>query len=332
MTKKPLALLIAGLLTLAVRHARGSGRPGFSGQCGQCGHAADPGAGLPSFHAFQRADRGGARGPQGAGGGGQRLVSRGLLLRAEGQDRFRPPVRTPDVPGLGESQGRVLQAVRTGRCHRPERHHLAGPHQLFRDGADDRARHGVMDGIGSHGPSARRHRPVAARRAARRGAEREAPGRKPALRSCQRAHPGRSLSRQSPVSPRHHRFDGRLERRLAGRRQAVVPQLLRRGQHGDRVVWRHHAGGSETEGRALFRRYRGRAAGAASAALGGCAHHLHPRQHDRQRRPDPHLSRVERARSWHPRREPARAGGGRTRWQQDLTALPAAGLPGQTRR
>ena len=40
----------------------------------------------------------------------------------------------------------------------------------------------LWHGVGPHGAPARRHRPGEARRAARRGAEREAPGREPALR------------------------------------------------------------------------------------------------------------------------------------------------------
>ena len=40
----------------------------------------------------------------------------------------------------------------------------------------------AVAGVRPHGPSARRDRPGQARRAARRGAEREAPGREPALR------------------------------------------------------------------------------------------------------------------------------------------------------
>ena len=46
------------------------------------------------------------------------------------------------------------------------------------------ARPGALDGIGPHGPPARRHRPGQARRAARRGPERKAPGREPALRQA----------------------------------------------------------------------------------------------------------------------------------------------------
>ena len=63
-----------------------------------------------------------------------------------------------------------------------ERHHQLRPHQLLPERADHRARHGAVDGIRPHGPPARRDRPEDARRAARRGPEREAPGREPALR------------------------------------------------------------------------------------------------------------------------------------------------------
>ncbi|NVH78412.1 IS66 family insertion sequence element accessory protein TnpB, partial [Paraburkholderia sp. JPY432] len=39
----------------------------------------------------------GARGPQGPGGGGERLVSRRLWRRAQGQERLGAPVRALDV-------------------------------------------------------------------------------------------------------------------------------------------------------------------------------------------------------------------------------------------
>ena len=72
-----------------------------------------------------------------------------------GQDRLCPPVRAPDVPGHGELQRRVLQAVRAGRRHRPERHDQLRPHQLLPERADHRARHGAVDGVRPHGPPAR---------------------------------------------------------------------------------------------------------------------------------------------------------------------------------
>ena len=47
-----------------------------------------------------------AAGPHQPGGGGRRLLRRGDALRARGPHRLRPPVRAPDVPGLGEASGR----------------------------------------------------------------------------------------------------------------------------------------------------------------------------------------------------------------------------------
>ncbi len=75
-----------------------------------------------------------------------------------------------------------FRPLRPRRRHRHERHDQRGPHQLLPERAHLGARHGAVDGVGPHGPSARGHRPGEARRAARRGAEREAAGREPALR------------------------------------------------------------------------------------------------------------------------------------------------------
>ncbi len=62
----------------------------------------------------------------------------------------------------------------------------------FQNVPTSRARPDAVAGVRSHGPPARRHRPEEARRAARRGAEREAPGREPALRQGRRAHHARA--------------------------------------------------------------------------------------------------------------------------------------------
>ena len=95
------------------------------------------------FNAGQRLDGDRAHRPQGADRGGQPVVPRRLEEREARQDRFRPPVRAPDVPGHGALQRRVLQAARAGRCHRHERHHQFRPHQLLPERPDHGPRPGA---------------------------------------------------------------------------------------------------------------------------------------------------------------------------------------------
>ena len=109
----------------------------------------------------------------------------------------------------------------------------------FQNVPTSRARPHAVDGVRPHGPPARRHRPEEARRAARRGAEREAPGREPAVRQGRRAHHREHLSGRPSVFVGNHRLDGRPERRLARRREGVVPHLLRRRERGARDRRRH---------------------------------------------------------------------------------------------
>ena len=120
-----------------------------------------------------------------------------------------------------------------------QRHDQLRSHQLFPERADHRARARAVDGIGSHGASARCDRPGTARRAARRGEEREAPGREPAVRTCLRLGGERQLSGGSPLSLAADRLDGGPRRREPRRRQGVVPHLLRRGQRGAGARRRH---------------------------------------------------------------------------------------------
>ena len=127
-------------------------RPRHAPPCPGRGRDPDP---LRALHARQRPDGDRAHRPQGAGRGGQPLVPRRLEEREAGQDGFRPPVRAPDVPGLGELQGRVLQALRAGRCHEHERHDQFRPHELLPERADHGPRPRAVDGVGPHGAPAR---------------------------------------------------------------------------------------------------------------------------------------------------------------------------------
>ena len=99
-----------------------------------------------------------------------------------GPDGLRAPVRAPDVQRQRALQRRLLQGARRPRRHRPQRHDQRGPHELLPERAHVGPRHGPVDGVGPDGPSARRDHAGQARRAARRRAEREAPGRERAVR------------------------------------------------------------------------------------------------------------------------------------------------------
>src|SRR3546814_18130413 len=78
------------------------------------------------------------RSSQGAGGRGQRLVSRRQQGRAGRPARLRAPVRTSDVQRLRTLQRRILPPAGASRRNQDERHDLVRPHQLFRERADQR--------------------------------------------------------------------------------------------------------------------------------------------------------------------------------------------------
>ena len=182
---------------------------------------------LRDLHPAERAARGRAHRPQGADRRGQRLVPRGQQGRGAGPHGLRAPVRAPDVPGLGELEGRVLRTLRAGRRHRPERHHQQRPHELLPERAHHRARPRAVDGVGPHGPLRRRDFRRPARRAAWRGAEREAPGREPALRPRVGFPRREELPGRPPLQLGRDRLDGRPQRRLHRGREALVLGLVR---------------------------------------------------------------------------------------------------------
>src|SRR5207248_7911499 len=75
----------------------------------------DPARPLHDVHAPQRPAGAGARGPLGAGGGGEHVVPRRVVGRADRSHRVRPSVRAHHVHGLGaRSDGRVRPAPRGG--------------------------------------------------------------------------------------------------------------------------------------------------------------------------------------------------------------------------
>ena len=104
----------------------------------------------------------------------------------------------------------------------------------FQNVPDQRAGSRALDGIRPHGASDRRHQPAQARRAARRGAEREAPGRERALRQGVGLSDSQALPVQPPLLLDHHRLHGRPGRGQARRREGLVPDLLRRCQRRGR--------------------------------------------------------------------------------------------------
>ena len=65
-----------------------------------------------TVHPAERPARGHRAGPHRAGRGRRRALRRGLSQRADQPHRLRPPLRAPDVPGLGERrQGRASRST-----------------------------------------------------------------------------------------------------------------------------------------------------------------------------------------------------------------------------
>ena len=185
---------------------------------------------VPALRPRQRAHADRARGPQGADRRRQRLVPRRLEERAAREDRLRAPVRAPDVPGQRALERRVLQGLRSRGRDGDQRDDGLRSHELLPERAELRARRGALDGVRSHGAPARRDRSGAARRAARRGQEREASGRRPALRQRLPRARRERVSRRTPVLVGADRVDGGSRRGDARRRARVVPHLVRRGE------------------------------------------------------------------------------------------------------
>ena len=125
-----------------------------------------------------------------------------------------------------EFQGPLERAGATG----PQRHHQRGPHQLLRRRAHLGARPRALARERPDGAPGRRDQPGQARRAARRGAEREARGRERALRQGVGLPHAQALPRQPSVLLDHHRLDGGPRRGQARRREGLVPDLLRPGE------------------------------------------------------------------------------------------------------
>ena len=150
---------------------------------------------------------------------------------------------------------------------RRQRHDRQRPHQLLRDRAVGQSRGAALARVGSPGHAARRHRSEEARQPARRREERASSGpREPALRPLAR-HPVRSAVPEGPsLFVAGHRQHGGSERRLARRREGVLPPLLHAEQPLARDCRRLRSGAGEEAGREVLRpipaRSRARSAGA----------------------------------------------------------------------
>ena len=236
-------------------------------------------------HPAQRPARDRAHRPQGADRRGQPLVPRRQQGRAARPHRLRPPVRAPDVPGLGEPQGRILRALRAGRRHRPERHHQPGPHQLLPERADHRARHGAVDGVRPHGPPARRDRP------GRRSTSSAAWSRTRSARARTSPTAAASWTRMfealypqgHPVPLQHDRLDGRPQRRHARRREELVHAA---GTARTTPCWCSPATSTSTTAKEKVARYFGDIPASADAQGPGDQHPPSARQDTRETIPD----------------------------------------------
>src|SRR5260370_24335699 len=141
------------------------------------------------------------------------------------------------------------------------------PFEFFRERAGVGSGLRVVDGIGPHGLSDAG--PKDAGFAARRGAEREAPGGKPALCGVRAAHYAEYLSGWASVFVDGDRGYGRPERGGHGRREGMVQDLLRAVERGDRDGGRYRPEDREGEGGKILREYSRGPAGGSSASLGG---------------------------------------------------------------
>ena len=128
-----------------------------------------------------------------------------------------------------------------------------------------------------------------ARRAARRRAERETPGRQRAVRQGIRDDHHESLPAGAPVLVGRHRLDGGPERREPRGRQDVVRDVLRAQQRDARARRRHRRRHGARESRALLRRHSARPAADAPATLDSEQRSLEPDRHAGPRARSAHL-------------------------------------------
>lgn len=280
--------------------------------------------------AGQRAQGGALRGPAHPGRRGLPLVRRRLAPRGPRPYRTGPPLRAPDVPGLGTGQGQRPLRAGPGRRGLAQRHHQLRTHQLLRDHARPPGRTGPVAGGRPDG-----HPPHRAGRGvhgepARRRQERTPPAvRQRALRHGVRAAGRQDLPRGPPLPPHAHRLDGRPGRRLPGGRAGVLPHLLRAGQRGARGGRRHRLRADPGVDREVLRLHPAARRQAAAARRRPGRHHRHRTARDPARgRALPRADgRLPAAAGRHPGRRRRRPGAHRARRRRVLPAAQPPGTP-----
>ena len=183
----------------------------------------------------------------------------------------------------------------------------------------------LLDGVRPHGPPARRDRPGQARRAARRGAEREAPGREPALRRV-----SEQMITESTFPPGHPyswTVIGSMEDLDAASLEDVQDWFNSYYGPANAVLVdrrRRRPGDGQAEGRAVLRRHPGRAAGGALRPVGRQAQRHQAPQVRGPGAAGADLQGLERARLRHRRRRPPRPARRRAGERQDRRASTSA--------
>ncbi len=171
---------------------------------------------------------------------------------------------------------------RVGATER-ERHDLVRPqHELLPGHCPASALDLALDGIGSHGPPARRDRPAQpTRSAAVVQNEKRQHENRPAGASGSAA--GARVPAESSVSP-HDQLGSMddAESRLARRRAAMVRRVLRRGQRDDRAGLATSRRRSRGEDAGVLRRRCGQSCAAASGAVDRAAYGFHAQRADRR--------------------------------------------------
>ena len=193
------------------------------------------------LRARQRPDARRPRGPLGAGRRREPLVPRRLAQRGARQDRVRAPVRALLLQRQRALPAWVPRGDGRPRRQQPQRHDQHRSHQLLRDRAGVRSRaHALPRGRPPRLPR-RAHQQGDARTRTRRRAEREAPGREPAVRPRVPAHDRDGLPGRASVQLVHDRQHGRPRRGDARGREDLVPDVLRAEQLRALAGRRHHA-------------------------------------------------------------------------------------------
>ena len=178
-------------------------------------------------------------------------------------------------------------------------------------------------------------RPAAPRRAARRRAERKAPGREPSLRARARDRLPRQFPGRASVPHDADRLDGGPERRHARRRRRVVPHVLRRRECRARARRRHRRSHGPRESRTVLRPHPRRPGTDATRDVDRGTDRQPPRNHAGRGRAASLAAVLEYPARGQRRLGAPGTGRGDPRRRQDLATVRAAGLsraPGRYRQ